>query len=160
MLSLDLSSFAPSRAIASTPLRSFACISPGRMIGCRVGVASCAWRERAEMEASNVTGSFPMVRSGAGKASCSGAWTRSRLPNQTAPRVHRRLKRYVVCLPFDLPGPTARGGRDQRTLWRGYVAEWQRLRRVSRAPLGKLVLGPHVVTTSFYQWRRSSCRWR
>jgi len=43
----------------------------------------------------------------------------------TALRIHPKLTRYVVCLPFNLTGPTGRPGTDQRTRWGEWVEEWE-----------------------------------
>ena len=43
----------------------------------------------------------------------------------TALRIHPKLTRYVVCLPFNLTGPTGRPGTDQRTRWAEWVEEWE-----------------------------------
>ena len=52
---------------------------------------------------------------------------------RTAIDVHPRLKRYTVCLPFDLTGQTGRkrkqGGaaRGEMQKWDQYVAEWRKI---------------------------------
>jgi hypothetical protein len=46
---------------------------------------------------------------------------------EAALAIHPRLERYVICLPFDLGGPTARPGADQLTRWDTDVGEWQAL---------------------------------
>lgn len=46
---------------------------------------------------------------------------------ETALRIHPTLTRYVICLPFDLSGPTGRRGSSQKAKWESYVAEWQQL---------------------------------
>ena len=46
---------------------------------------------------------------------------------ETALRIHPTLTRYVICLPFDLSGPTGRRGSNQKAKWESYVAEWQQL---------------------------------
>ena len=41
--------------------------------------------------------------------------------------VHPRLRKYVVCIPFDLAGPTSRRGKSQVERWEEYVEEWRSL---------------------------------
>ena len=43
----------------------------------------------------------------------------------TAMQLHPELERYVVCAPFDLTGPTGRGGLDQLKRWEAYISEWK-----------------------------------
>src|SRR5574341_669641 len=45
----------------------------------------------------------------------------------TALAIHPELKRYIICLPFDLAGPTTRKGKDQQIRWAEYVRDWQQL---------------------------------
>jgi hypothetical protein len=47
----------------------------------------------------------------------------------TALRIHPELKRYFICLPFDLTGPTGRPGQDQWTLWDKWATDWQAVAR-------------------------------
>lgn len=44
---------------------------------------------------------------------------------ETALSIHPKLKKYTICLPFDLTGPTGRKGKSQTEKFDGYVAEWQ-----------------------------------
>lgn len=41
--------------------------------------------------------------------------------------LHPQLKKYVICIPFDLTGPTGRGGKNQIDIWNEYVKEWEEL---------------------------------
>ena len=50
---------------------------------------------------------------------------------KTALKVHPELERYVICLPFDLTGPTGRPGKDQLARWNEYVEEWKALAQVA-----------------------------
>src|SRR5882672_7060275 len=51
---------------------------------------------------------------------------KSQLSNSvsTALKIHPELKRYVICVPFNLTGPTGRRGTDELTRWNEYVKEW------------------------------------
>src|SRR6185295_1943396 len=62
---------------------------------------------------------------------------------KTALRLHPKLNRYVVCLPFDLTGRTGRPGLDQLTRWANYVREWQ------------VLANERGMTVSFDLWPKS-----
>jgi hypothetical protein len=51
----------------------------------------------------------------------------------TALELHPRLTRYVVCLPFDLTGPTGRRGRDRLKRWHELCADWTELAEAAGA---------------------------
>lgn len=46
---------------------------------------------------------------------------------ETAIRLHPKLTRYTICLPFNLTGPTGRKGKSQQEKFDEYVDEWKRL---------------------------------
>jgi hypothetical protein len=62
---------------------------------------------------------------------------------ETALRIHPNLTHYVICLPFNLTGPTGRRGTDQQARWAEYVAEWEK-----RA-------ADQGMSVSFHLWPRS-----
>ncbi|MEM9356060.1 MAG: hypothetical protein AAGB04_07600 [Pseudomonadota bacterium] len=47
----------------------------------------------------------------------------------TALEVHPALKLYVICVPFDLTGPTGRAGKSETERWDDYVTDWKKQAR-------------------------------
>lgn len=41
-----------------------------------------------------------------------------------ATKIHPRLRKYTICLPFDLTGPTGRKGRSQQERFEGHRSRW------------------------------------
>lgn len=43
----------------------------------------------------------------------------------TALTIHPNLSRYIICIPFDLSGPTSRPGKSQYEKYENYKAQWE-----------------------------------
>lgn len=63
----------------------------------------------------------------------------------TAVQLHPKLTQYVVCLPFDLTGPTARRGKSQRERFDDYRAEWEAYARAAGLSMSIPLLTPSTL---------------
>ncbi len=60
----------------------------------------------------------------------------------TAIRIHPRLTRYTICLPFDLTGPTGRKGKSQSEYFAEYRTHWESTAQTANLQMKVLLATP------------------